>query len=164
MVGNTARGFSNGTTAGGPKASRKGGEIMMDRPKDFGKAALHPVFKRGADLRWQRTPEGLKTNVKWIVRQHSPDGFEIGYSGSGPADLALNAMAALYPAGQGGEVERCFDGNVSFEAWLFHHDFKFEFLVKADRMQGVIKWADIDAWLKTKTARLEGALLVEVDN
>jgi hypothetical protein len=28
-----------------------------------------------------------------VVKHHSPTGFEIGYPGPGPADIALNTMA-----------------------------------------------------------------------
>ena len=31
-------------------------------------------------------------NIRRLVVKHSPDGFEWGYGGSGPADLALNIM------------------------------------------------------------------------
>ena len=34
--------------------------------------------------------EEVSTNVPSIVTYHSPTGFEWGYAGSGPADLALN--------------------------------------------------------------------------
>lgn len=118
----------------------------MDRPEGFNKAALAPMFKRGRALRWRRTPAGFETNVRWTVRHHSPDGFEIGYPGSGPADLALNAMAALFPRRGRGFTE-CFDGKVSCEAWLLHQDFKFAFLTYADRNLGRIEWAEIEAWL-----------------
>lgn len=35
---------------------------------------------------------GLKTNVQRSVYRHSPTGFNYGYGGSGPADLALNIL------------------------------------------------------------------------
>src|SRR5262245_54944086 len=99
----------------------------MDKPEGFGEVELLPEFGWNKPLIWRRTQGGLKTNVRWAVRQHSPTGFEIGYSGSGPADLALNAMAALFPNKRNG-VERCLDGPVSRKAWLLHQDFKFVFL------------------------------------
>ena len=43
------------------------------------------------------------TNVPWTVIQHSPDGFEWGYEGSGPADLALNILNAFVPSGSDGQ-------------------------------------------------------------
>jgi hypothetical protein len=121
----------------------------VERPEGFGEAALLPAFNWGQALRWRRTPAGLKTNVRWVVRHHSPTGFEVGYSGSGPADLALNAMAALFPV-QDEEAEICFDGSVSREAWRLHQKFKFKFLAAADRDNGWIEWETIEAWLKEK--------------
>src|SRR2546429_429069 len=119
---------------------------MMDKPEGFGSVGLLPVFGWMMPFFWQRTSDGLKSNVRWIVRHHSPTGFEIGYSGSGPADLALNAMAALFPC-KGKSFERCFDGAVSREAWLLHQKFKFTFLATADRSSGRIEWETIEAWL-----------------
>lgn len=40
---------------------------------------------------------------------HSPDGFEWGYTGSGPAELALNVLVLFVPAP---------------EAWRLHQQFK----------------------------------------
>jgi hypothetical protein len=121
----------------------------MDRPEGFSMAELSPAFNWKQPFFWRRTTAGLKTNVRWVVRHHSPTGFEIGYPGSGPADLALNAMAALFPA-QDEEAVQCFDGSVSREAWLLHQDFKFAFLATADRNSGRIEWETIEAWLEAR--------------
>jgi len=118
----------------------------MERPEGFNEAALSPAFDWGAPLRWRRAPEGLKTNVRWTVRHHSPGGFEIGDPGSGPADLALNIMATLFPY-EGGSFEQCFDGKVSRQAWTLHQDFKFEFLTEVDRNEGEVEWGLIEAWI-----------------
>src|SRR5262245_31779963 len=128
----------------------------MDQPEGFNKAQLKPMFKRGQALIWRRTEAGFQTNVRWTVRHHSPDGLEIGYPGSGPADLALNAMAALFPV-KGGASERCYDGQVSRRAWLLHQDFKFEFLAAADRQEGVIEWERIEQWLAAAAAAAAAA-------
>src|SRR5262245_21862362 len=114
---------------------------MQSKPEGFGKTALSPEFSEGQPLIWLRSEEGgLKTNVRWRVRHHSPTGFEVGYAGSGPADLALNAMAALFPMSrdEGGPVE-CFDGNVSATAWRLHQPFKFQFLSGTDKSEGRIE-------------------------
>jgi hypothetical protein len=118
----------------------------MERPEGFNEAALSPAFDWGAPLLWRRTPRGLKTNVRWTVRHHSPDGFEIGDPGPGPADLALNIMATLFPY-EGGSFKQCFDGKVSRQAWTLHQDFKFEFLTEVDRNEGEIEWDLIETWL-----------------
>lgn len=65
-----------------------------------------------------RTPTGLQITVEDQGRNrplphqvyHSPDGFEWGYTGSGPADLARSILTDLY--GPGDLVER------------HYHDFK----------------------------------------
>jgi hypothetical protein len=119
----------------------------MDKPTKFGQAALSPEFKKGVDLIWKRTTDGLQTNVRWRVQQHSPTGFEIGYAGSGPADLALNAMAALFPASKESSYVDCFVGRVGYTAWRLHQLFKAAFLERADRDQGLIAWAEIEVWL-----------------
>jgi hypothetical protein len=136
-------------------------EDKIQKPEGFGKTAILPKFTRGQALIWKRdpAPEGhrgtLRTNVQWKVREHSPDGFEIGYSGSGPADLALNAMAALFLARGADRVEKCFDGSVSHKAWLLHQPFKFKFLANAHRDEGRIEWAEIQNWLEDQERRLE---------
>jgi hypothetical protein len=40
--------------------------------------------------------ESIRANVPHI-RYHSPSGYECGYGGSGPADLALSVLHALLP-------------------------------------------------------------------
>jgi hypothetical protein len=120
--------------------------MKMERPEGFNETALSPAFDWGAPLRWRRTSAGLKTNVRWTVRHHSPDGFEIGDPGPGPADLALNILATLFPY-EDENFEQCFDGRVSRQAWKLHQDFKFEFLAPADRNGGEIEWELIDTWL-----------------
>jgi hypothetical protein len=113
------------------------------------KTELMPVFGRHRALRWERAPSGeLLTNVPHSVRHHSPDGFEIGYAGSGPADLALNALASLFPARRSRQCVECFDGRVSATAWRLHQQFKSDFLIRADRQRGEIAWERILAWLE----------------
>jgi hypothetical protein len=38
---------------------------------------------------------GVALNPRWDLRNHSPDGFNWGYGGSGPAQLALAIVAAV---------------------------------------------------------------------
>ena len=60
-----------------------------------------PMHTNGIILRRHANEEGtfdtashIQTNVPWTVIRHSPDGFNWGYNGSGPADLALNILQA----------------------------------------------------------------------
>lgn len=67
---------------------------------------------------------GCFTNVPHLVVEHSPSGFEWGYGGSGPADLALNVCQAyLMKIGYEGEKTQCFDGQCFSLAWVLHQDF-----------------------------------------
>jgi hypothetical protein len=118
----------------------------MERPEGFNEAALSPAFDWGLPLVWRRTLAGLKTNVRWTVRHHSPEGFEIGDPGLGAADLALNIMATLFPC-ENESFKQCIDGKVSRQAWTLHQDFKFEFLATADRDEGEIEWDLIETWI-----------------
>jgi len=72
--------------------------------------------------------------------------FEISDPGSGPADLALNILATLFPY-EGESFEQCFDGKVSHQAWKLHQDFKFEFLTAVDRNEGEVEWDLIKTWI-----------------
>ena len=48
------------------------------------------------DLILTRSPDGsAEANVPHKIVRHSPTGFEWGYGGSGPSELALNALAAM---------------------------------------------------------------------
>ena len=67
---------------------------------------------------------------KWV--SHSPDGFEWGYAGSGPAELALNILILF--------VSRS-------EAWRLHQAFKVQFIVPMPSEGGAIKAEDIQAWI-----------------
>lgn len=129
-----------------PWSEVKQREGLGDKSGGVESVQLLPTFNWKKPLLWHRTPAGLKTNVPWLVKHHSPTGFEIGYSGSGPSDLALNAMATLFPC-EGAQIERCFEGAVSHQAWLLHQRFKFAFLATADRSGGRIEWEAIEAWL-----------------
>lgn len=92
------------------------------------------------DIILKRTPE-VETNVphQWI--HHSPDGFEWGYGGSGPADLALNIllMAGL-------------DKNKS---WRLHQDFKWKFIATMSHEGGILKKEEINKWIESHLQEID---------
>lgn len=124
----------------------------IQREKGYETITLTPTFRRGQSLIWERDEEGrLLINVALQAIEHSPTGFEISYPGSGPADLALNAMAAIFPVADESDeanITRCFKGAVSNEAWRLHQPFKFQFLIDVNKQEGEITWEAIAAWLK----------------
>ena len=88
------------------------------------------------DLVLQRRPDGVpEVNIPHAIVHHSPTGFEWGYGGSGPADLALNILSAMI----GPEAAR--------EGGLYQK-FKWDFIAGLPHEGGTIKAVDIEAWLK----------------
>jgi len=72
------------------------------------------------------------TNVPHNLRLHSPTGFEWGYGGSGPADLALNILALFLPVS---------------EAVRLHQQFKWDLISVFPREGGVITSASVRDWI-----------------
>lgn len=89
------------------------------------------------------------TNVPHLVVQHSPDGFEFGYGGSGPADLALNiAEVILQRLGYQGARQDCYDGDCFVLAWHIHQDLKWRFIGPVPQETGAtIPYADLLAFV-----------------
>ncbi len=67
---------------------------------------------------------------------HSPTGYEWGSGGSGPADLALNILAALMPRRDPNDADcvRLADGSwVSARTWHLHQHLKWELIAHLPR-------------------------------
>ncbi len=91
---------------------------------------------------------GVWTNVSHVVTHHSPTGFEFGYGGSGPADLALNVVEnILYHLNYTGPRMRCFDGTCFELAFTLHQDFKWDFISQCPRAGGRIPYEVIKTWI-----------------
>lgn len=73
------------------------------------------------------------------VMNHSPDGFEWGYGGSGPAQLAL---AILLTAGVG-----------ALEAVTLHQDFKRAVIAPLAQGRDFQVEVDVEAWLAAERTR-----------
>ena len=73
--------------------------------------------------------------------RHSPDGFEFGYEGSGPADTALNLLSLFIP------VKETTVGETHYQ------DFKREFIASIDQEKGgSIDAGKIRDWVKKRWA------------
>jgi len=109
----------------------------------------------------RRTEKGVETNIPHLHTHHSPTGFEYGYGGSGPADLALNlAVAMLHQMGYNGPKTEGFplwDKSICFElAYEVHQDLKWEFIAPLDRNQNhVIPFETLETWLKERITKFE---------
>lgn len=110
-----------------------------------------------------RTATGeCATNVPHVVTHHSPSGFEFGYAGSGPADLALNIVEIiLNNLEYQGRREKCWQGDCWELAFQLHQSFKFEFISTTPRATGgVIQYDLAEEWVR---CRMESARAEAMD-
>lgn len=99
------------------------------------KSNIEKIKGWNEDVICKRTVNGLETNVPRRFTYHSPDGFEWGYGGSGPADFAWNILSI-------------FMGKKESE--IYHQDFKWDFITPMPFEGGVIKRKDILNWIEKK--------------
>jgi hypothetical protein len=117
-----------------------------------------PESLRGKYIELDRDEVGsaIVEGVPHLVAHHASDwGFEWGYGGSGPADLALNILEHLLRECEFQSDRPPFatwsNGTVFQEAWDEHQNFKWEFLASLDRdRKHIIEWPVILAWLNQK--------------
>lgn len=111
-------------------------------------APVAAVAEQPQAYEFWRDESEAQTNVPWRVRHHSPSGFEWGYCGSGPADLALNICEdILLGLGHKGERMTCYDGTCFEVAWLAHHEFKRRFVAGLPCAGGSIAVREAEVWL-----------------
>ena len=99
----------------------------------------------------QRSDRETKTNIPSLIVYHSPAGFEWGYAGSGPADLALNIAEYVLRKENfegSGLVESPQDGRKCFtESWLMHQELKARFIAGVPEHGGVYNYEQIRQWV-----------------
>jgi hypothetical protein len=76
------------------------------------------------------TVDGRPLNPRLDLWNHSPTGFEWGYGGSGPAQLALAILADHF-----GNDEQAFN---------FHHRYKWEVIAELPKRSWTLTSQDID--------------------
>lgn len=80
------------------------------------------------------TVDGRALDPRWGLHNHSPDGFEWGYGGSGPAQLALAILADHF-------------GNDS-KALAVYQSFKFAIVARLPKHGWTLTSRDIDRALR----------------
>ncbi|NPV52173.1 MAG: hypothetical protein HPY71_01465 [Firmicutes bacterium] len=104
----------------------------MEREAEEEQGTL-PLLPFNGDIICKRNSSGEpQFNILQLIKYHSPTGMEWGYGGSGPADFALNILALFTD---------------EKTAYSLHQEFKWDFIAKLPQEGGVIKRADILAWL-----------------
>lgn len=136
-------------------------EVDMESNKAFNDVEILEPIQAGIIL--SRTAKGeCATNVPHVVTHHSPTGFEFGYAGSGPADLALNIVEIiLNNLGYEGKREKCWHGDCWALAFQLHQSFKFQFISPVPRLTGgVIQYSLAEEWVRS---RMQIALAEQMD-
>lgn len=111
------------------KCSRSGRRLAD--PVSTGKTYV--MFRHsGEALAYVRGADGSHRRLQHIV-YHSPTGFEWGYGGSGPADLARSILADA------------FDRTVADK---YYQEFKWAFIARLPFEGGEIKRSEIVHWLR----------------
>lgn len=107
--------------------------MLAEREKEEQQEILEPFT---GDIICKRTSLGPVVNIPHRIVKHS-HGFEWGYGGSGPAELALNILAA-------------FIGRELAENDGLYQQFKWDFIANMPHAGGTIKRNDIIVWLAAK--------------
>lgn len=116
---------------------------------------LHTPITQGLIIR--RDADGtLETNVPRIACNHSPDGFEAGYGGSGPADFALNTVEAILIAMgyEGPRSKASVSGEVFDITWQLYQNFKWAFIA-GFKKDTIIPYPVLRNWLKKQIEKVE---------
>ena len=98
----------------------------------------------------------VMTNVPRLVIHHSPDGFEYGYDGSGPADLALNILEwRMRERNYDGPTMKVWKGECFRLAFRLHQDFKRHFIATIPRNGDAYMHVDvIDNWIADRVTEI----------
>lgn len=90
------------------------------------------------------------------VVYHSPDGFEWGYAGSGPSDLALSILADALGERQTDDQAKHHDVSGCPRSFKLHQDFKRQFILRFGP-EWAMGMATVKEWVETMEAdALEG--------
>lgn len=114
------------------------------------------ILRRGED----DTP---MTNVPHAVEHHSTNGFEWGYAGSGPADLALNIVHYFVNRMDNvgfGDTKSLNDGSVDRLTFYTYQRFKRDYLQGADRDGFSLDADQIRRWIETRVQELKATTLL----
>lgn len=112
-----------------------------------------------------RDADGAHASLPQRIVHHSPTGFAWGYSGSGPADLALNIVElALHALGYAGRRIDVYQGDCFALAWELHQEFKTDYVAQVPEQGATLPWNVILAWVQRKAGlRLARSQLAVTD-
>jgi hypothetical protein len=110
-------------------------KVMMHSDK----VGRHFVGRRGDGGPAVVTVDDRPLRPRNDLRNHSPDGFQWGYGGSGPAQLALAILAEAT-----GDDEA---------ALMFYQDFKWQYVATLTGDTFILSQADVIGWFESDPER-----------
>lgn len=139
------RGVANGHSRFGSRATRFLSKVHAGLSKKELEGAARLLGTIARTIRGRRRASGCLVTIDDQLlplpqlsrqeRRHSPDGFEWGYGGSGPAELARAILIALYPCLEVTRHSRCYQ------------EFKKDVIASLEGDEFVLTGAEVDAWL-----------------
>jgi Family of unknown function (DUF6166) len=93
------------------------------------------------------------------VIYHSPTGLEWGYSGSGPADLALSLLVHYFKETYVTTAFLKTFHAVPSRAWHYHQPFTFEIVAAFPHTSWRLSSDEIESWLARKPLHVPSSLL-----
>lgn len=116
----------------------RAGRNTIDQ-EEFDFMGKEKAIKGFGDVVCKRTESGIETNVPQRIWKHIcyPNGgnMQWGYSGSGPADFALNILS-------------CYIGQEAAEKNGLYQSFKAQFIATMPHEGGTIRRENVLAWLE----------------
>ena len=123
---------------------------VVDRARAIGLASVErhaDVLIEGV-LCWRASDGTARSSIPQRHVHYAPKGFDWGFGGSGPADLALNVLARFLPLAADATGVGLRDGSsVSEAAWALHQAFKYDLIATLPRAGGHITAKTIRAWI-----------------
>jgi hypothetical protein len=125
---------------------------VLERAHSFGLASVErqsDVLVEGVTCR--REPDGTRScSIPQRHVHYAPTGFDWSFGGSGPADLALNVLALVFPLAPDATGVALRDGlSVSEAAWELHQEFKYDLIATLPHSGGHITARMIRDWIAT---------------
>src|SRR5215216_7288304 len=123
---------------------------VVDRARAVGLASV----ERHADARiegvtcWRASDGTARSSIPQRHVHYAPTGFDWGFGGSGPADLALNVLARFLPLAPDATGVALRDGSsISEAAWALHEAFKYDLIATLPCSGGHLTAETIRAWI-----------------
>lgn len=122
--------------------------VAVRCPKCGFRNSLHSPLSQEAFIFWRGSQGEALGNFEQAHVLHSPDGFEWGYGGSGPADLALNMVQYVLLVNE-------YKGERSPKGWFvvaeeLHQQAKWDYVARLPAAGGRIDYREFEKYVMEK--------------